>query len=165
MNVRNACIENSVRSARYSRRVGIGTELERALGRILLRKNRTRLYQVMLATAPDAVDEHTYPVLSGIARVGPATSAELAAEIGVDRSRVSRHADRLQDAGLIRRAPSPDDARATLLTLTMAGETEVARLRAVLAGHLDEIVAPWPDGLAEALVDGLLRLTDAGADD
>jgi DNA-binding MarR family transcriptional regulator len=140
--------------------VAIGTELEQALGRILLRRNRARLYDVMLTGATDAVDEHTYPVLSGIARVGPATSAELAAEIGVDRSRISRHADRLQDAGLIRRSPSPDDARATLLTLTRAGEAEVARLRAVLAGHLDEIVAGWPDGLAEALVDGLTRLAD-----
>jgi DNA-binding MarR family transcriptional regulator len=142
--------------------VAIGTELEQALGRILLRRNRARLYDVMLGEAPDAVDEHTYPVLSGIARVGPATSAELAAEIGVDRSRISRHADRLQDAGLIHRSPSPDDARATLLTLTRAGEAEVARLRSVLAGHLDEIVAGWPDGLAEALVDGLTRLADPG---
>jgi len=102
-----------VRSARYPREVNaLGTELAQALGDLLQRGNRARLYDGMLAQAPESVDEHNYPVLSGLARVGPSTAARLAAEIGLDRSRVSRHADRFEAIGWLTRKADPADAEA-----------------------------------------------------
>jgi len=150
-----------VRSARYPREVNaLGTELAQALGDLLQRGNRARLYDGMLAQAPESVDEHNYPVLSGLARVGPSTAARLAAEIGLDRSRVSRHADRFEAIGWLTRKADPADARGTLLTLTPAGHDVIAALRESLAKYLDALVADWPPGLAESVMDGLRRLTD-----
>jgi DNA-binding MarR family transcriptional regulator len=139
----------------------LGKELAQALGELLQRSNRARLYDGMLADAPVGVDEHNYPVLSGLARFGPSTAARLAAEIGLDRSRVSRHADRLEQIGWLRREPNPADARGTLLILTPRGHDVIAALRDSLANHLGSLVADWPAGLAESVVDGLRRLTDA----
>lgn len=138
----------------------LGKELAQALGELLQRANRARLYDGMLAHAPEGVDEHNYPVLSGLARVGPSTAARLAAEIGLDRSRVSRHADRFEAIGWLRREADPADARGTLLILTPAGHDVIAELRDSLAHHLDELVADWPPGLAESVVDGMRRLTN-----
>jgi len=101
-------------------------------------------------------------VLSGLARFGSSTAARLAAEIGLDRSRVSRHADRFEAIGWLRREADPADARGTLLILTPRGHEVIAALRAGLANHLGVLVADWPAGLAESLVDGLRRLTDGG---
>lgn len=155
-----------VRSARYSVRVTtLGEELAQALGSLLQRGNRARLYDGMLAHAPAGVDEHNYPVLSGLARFGSSTAARLAAEIGLDRSRVSRHADRFEAIGWLRRETDPADARGTLLILTPRGHEVIAALRAGLANHLGELVADWPPGLAESLLDGLRRLTDGGSAD
>ncbi|MCU1683990.1 MAG: MarR DNA-binding transcription regulator [Amycolatopsis sp.] len=137
-----------------------GKDLERVLGQFLQRRNRARLYDGMLAHAPEGVDKHNYPVLSGLGRIGPSTAAQLAAEVGLDRSRVSRHADRFEDLGWIRRQPDPDDARGTLLVLTAKGKKAIAALRGGLASYLDGVIQDWPDGLADALVEGLGRLVD-----
>lgn len=142
----------------------VGRDLEEAIAQLLLRRNRARLVEAALSAAPTAVDVHTYPVLSGLSRIGPATAARLSGEIGIDRSGASRHADRLVQAGLLRREPDPSDARGTLLVLTPAGEEAVAGMRAALAHHLDAKIETWPPGLAEAVVDGLRRLAaDQGA--
>jgi DNA-binding MarR family transcriptional regulator len=137
-----------------------GDDLEEVLGRFLQRRNRMRLYRGMLTDAPDGVDKSNYPVLSGLERLGPRTAAQLALEVGLDRSRVSRHADRFEELGLLRRAPDPLDGRGSLLVLTAAGEAAVADLRGALARHLDQVIADWPDGLADAVVEGLGRLMD-----
>jgi DNA-binding MarR family transcriptional regulator len=119
----------------------------------------------MLARAPVGVDKHNYPVLSGLGRVGPSTAAQLAAEIGLDRSRVSRHADRFESIGLLRREADPNDARGTLLILTAKGRKTIDALRNGLAAHLDGIIQDWPDGLAESVIDGLNRLVGEAGDD
>lgn len=135
-----------------------GRDLEQALGQFLQRRNRAKIYDGMLAHAPEGVDKHNYPVLSGLGRVGSSTAAQLAAEIGLDRSRVSRHADRFEAMGLIRREADPHDARGTLLILTAKGRKVIDALRGGLAEYLDGIIEDWPEGLADSVIDGLNRL-------
>lgn len=67
-------------------------DLEQVLGQLLLRRNRSALYDAILDSAPAAVDRQTYPVLSGLARLGPQSAARLADEVGIDRSGASRYA-------------------------------------------------------------------------
>ncbi|PXX61792.1 MarR family protein [Nocardia tenerifensis] len=81
----------------------------------------------------------------------------LAAEIGVDRSVTSRHATRLERAGLLWRAPDPGDARATLLGLTDHGQRAVELMRERLAGRLDRHLAAWPEDQARAFATALTR--------
>ena len=142
----------------------LARDLEQALGQLLLRRNRTALYDAVLDSAPPGVDRHTYRVLSGLARLGPQSATRLADEIGIDRSGASRYADRLEAAGLLERGPDPHDGRATLLALTPEGRNAITMLRDVLTRHLAERIVDWPDGQAQALIDGIRLLIDPPPD-
>ncbi|MFJ9324573.1 MarR family winged helix-turn-helix transcriptional regulator [Streptomyces globisporus] len=82
---------------------------------------------VQVATAQDLAElglsEPDYEVLSTLSERedGTSTLHEQAAKMGWSRSRLSRHASRMEARGLIRRAPDPADGRGCLLVLTPAG--------------------------------------------
>jgi DNA-binding MarR family transcriptional regulator len=133
-----------------------------ALGHLLQRSTRVRLYARLTTELDGALDEATYPVISGLGRLGPQSAAQLAAGIGTDRSVVSRHATRLERAGLIERLPDPSDQRATLLSLTPRGREAVQEMRRRLAAALDEYLATWPPGEARRFAASLSRFTEEG---
>ena len=116
--------------------------VEAALGLLLRRSTRAHLYDD-LVTGVHGVDETTYPVLSGIARLEPVSSTRLSDEIGIDRTATTRYAARLEKAGLVTREPDPGDARSTLLLLTDAGRVASDSARRKLVDRLDGIVAEW----------------------
>jgi DNA-binding MarR family transcriptional regulator len=66
--------------------------------------------------------------------------AELADRVLLSRSGLTRLIDRLQAEGLVRREPSPNDARGTFTVLTPAG---FDRLRRAAPVHLAGIQAHW----------------------
>lgn len=153
-----------MRGARYSFRVDneIGQEIADALGVLLKRTTRAHLHQRLTEGMGEAVDDVTYPVLSALARTGPRSAADLAHDVGVDRSGVTRRASRLETAGLIRREPDPTDRRAHLLVLTDEGRLVVAELRARLADHITASLASWPPGEAETFARHLRRFMAEG---
>ena len=67
---------------------------------------------------------------------GPLTMTELADGVVYSRSGLTYQAGLLEKAGLITREPSPDDERATLVTITAAGLALVGR---VLPGHVQVV--------------------------
>lgn len=67
---------------------------------------------------------------------GQLTMTELADGVVYSRSGVTYQAGLLEKAGLITRAPSPDDDRATLVTITDSG---LALLGRVLPGHVQVV--------------------------
>ena len=67
---------------------------------------------------------------------GPLTMTELADGVVYSRSGLTYQAGLLEEAGLIARGPSPDDDRATLVTITDAG---LARFSRVLPGHVQDV--------------------------
>ena len=68
--------------------------------------------------------------------VGPLTMTELADGVVYSRSGLTYQASLLEKAGLITRGPSPDDDRATLVTITAAGLALISR---VLPGHVEGV--------------------------
>ncbi|MYV98011.1 MarR family transcriptional regulator [Streptomyces sp. SID3343] len=140
----------------------VGHEVADALGRLLRRSTRANLYAGLTEGLGPAVDDTTYPVLSGLARTGPCSAAELAGEIGLDRSGVSRRASRLEAVGLVRREPDPGDRRAVLLTLTDAGATCVEAMRERLAARIEASLAGWPADEARIFARGLRRFVEDG---
>ncbi|WP_375491067.1 MarR family winged helix-turn-helix transcriptional regulator [uncultured Jatrophihabitans sp.] len=66
--------------------------------------------------------------------------ADLADRVLLSRSGLTRLIDRLQAAGLVRRAPSPHDARGTYTVVTEDG---MARLRAAAPFHLASVQRAW----------------------
>ncbi|MFI1166957.1 MarR family winged helix-turn-helix transcriptional regulator [Streptomyces sp. NPDC020801] len=140
----------------------VGHEIADALGILLRRTTRTQLHQRLTEGMGEAVDELTYPVLSALARTGPRSAADLAPDVGLDRSGVTRRASRLEAAGLVRREADPTDRRAHLLVLTEQGRLTVAELRARLAAHITASLSTWPPGEAETFAHHLRRFTTEG---
>jgi DNA-binding MarR family transcriptional regulator len=67
---------------------------------------------------------------------GPLTMTELADGVVYSRSGLTYQAGLLEEAGLITRRPSPDDDRATLVTVT---DTGLALFGRVLPGHVQVV--------------------------
>jgi DNA-binding MarR family transcriptional regulator len=131
-----------------------------AFGPLLLRQTRAQLYGRMTQGVA-GVDEATYPVLSGLARSGSTTASRLAEQIGLDRTVTTRHATRLEQAGLIARTSDPADARATVLTLTLQGRRAVTTMRTRLQQNIDEALSDWSPEEAERFARDLRRLVTA----
>jgi DNA-binding MarR family transcriptional regulator len=140
----------------------LGAQLANAVGVLLQRSTRARIYGDLTDDLDAAIDEATYPVISGLARLGTRTAAQIAVDIGIDRSVVSRHAGRLEMHGLLRRRPDPSDGRATLLELTEYGNDQIALMRARLYGEFDEYLASWPSERARTFVEDFMRFVADG---
>ncbi|WP_158896363.1 MarR family winged helix-turn-helix transcriptional regulator [Amycolatopsis anabasis] len=88
-----------------------------------------------------AAGELSYVQFQLLARLADApdrqlTMTALADGVVYSRSGLTHQAGLLEKAGLITRATSPDDQRATLVTITRAGLDRVA---AILPGHVDVV--------------------------
>ncbi|MFE3329629.1 MarR family winged helix-turn-helix transcriptional regulator [Streptomyces sp. NPDC059176] len=140
----------------------VGNEIADALAVLLKRSTRLKLYRALTTGLGEAVDELTYPVLSGLARSGPCSAAGLALDVGLDRSGVTRRASRLEEAGLVRREPDPLDRRATLLALTDDGRRTVGILRKRLSAHIETSLASWPADEAATFARHLQRFVAEG---
>ncbi|WP_371502471.1 MarR family transcriptional regulator [Kitasatospora sp. NBC_00374] len=139
-----------------------GSDIADALGLLLRRSTRAHLYTHLTEGLGEAVDELTYPVLSGLARTGPCSAADLGREVALDRTTVTRRADRLEHAALLRREPDPADRRATLLALTDEGHRVVAATRQRLAASIEAALADWPAADAATFARHLRRFVDEG---
>lgn len=106
-----------------------------------------------------ASDEGLTPTQSGVlatlVRQGPSGVGELAADEAVNPTMLSRVLAHLEEAGLARREPSPEDARCTVARATPAGRRLVTRLRArrasLLMERLEELEPAHVAALAAAL--------------
>jgi DNA-binding MarR family transcriptional regulator len=67
-------------------------------------------------------------VLARLHRVGPTNQRTLARELDVSPRNITGLVDALEAAGLVERAPHPQDRRAILVTLTGKGTTAAAAL-------------------------------------
>ncbi|MFD2470266.1 MarR family winged helix-turn-helix transcriptional regulator [Amycolatopsis silviterrae] len=88
-----------------------------------------------------AAGELSYIQFQLLARLADApdrqlTMTALADGVVYSRSGLTHQAGLLEKAGLVTRATSPDDQRATLVTITQAGLDRVA---AILPGHVDVV--------------------------
>ncbi|MFI9722879.1 MarR family winged helix-turn-helix transcriptional regulator [Streptomyces sp. NPDC052396] len=139
-----------------------GHEIAEVLGLLVRRTTRARLYGQLTEGLDEALDELTYPVLSGLARTGPCSAADLAREVGLDRSNVTRRADHLERAGLLRREPNPADRRATLLALTDEGQRVVGVTRDRLAAQIQHSLASWAPAEVQSFARQLRRFVEDG---
>lgn len=90
------------------------------------------------------LDEHTFGVLSAVHDRGPSRLQDLAADLGLDASTVSRHVTGLERSGLLARVPDPDDGRARRVILTAAGSAAWSRDRAARRELVRRALSRWP---------------------
>jgi MarR family transcriptional regulator, organic hydroperoxide resistance regulator len=100
-------------------------------------------------------------LLEELVRDDALTPGELARRIGVEVSTVTRTAQRMEAAGLVRRVPDPADARLIRVALTDEGRTVAGRLPAILGDVYREFLAPLDAGERSQLVALLRRLADS----
>jgi len=104
--------------------------------------------------------------LAAVHRLAPVRLTEIAADIELEPSRVSKEVSRLLDAGLIEQSPDPTDRRALLLTITEAGADAWTRYRAAVDQQLERLLAGWNNRDLQRLATLLTRLAeDVGAND
>jgi DNA-binding MarR family transcriptional regulator len=114
------------------------------------------------------LSEPDYEVLSTLSERPGHTSAlhAQADKMGWSRSRLSRHATRMEERGLLRRTPDPADGRGCFLVLTEQG---LAALTTAAPAHVQSVRRHFIDRLRPhdltAIEQIARRLEDAQADD
>ncbi|MFA1538559.1 MarR family winged helix-turn-helix transcriptional regulator [Actinomadura monticuli] len=128
--------------------LGAASALERIAGRELERRCGIRhaVFEVLLRLSGEAADR-------------PRSMGGLAGELILTSGGMTRIVDRMEEAGLVRREPSPGDRRRQLVALTPAGR---AKLDEALRVHAETLRAHFAGPLTEdgrrALVDALRTL-------
>jgi DNA-binding MarR family transcriptional regulator len=125
------------------------------LGRLLWRHARGRLHRGM-ASVLAALDQ------------GPRSISELAEREGVAQPTMTRMAERLENAGLVRRERSTADGRVVIVQLTPEGADELSGLRSRYLAVLDERLSSLTDAQLDELrvaSDALAVLIDALRDE
>ncbi|HEY5186791.1 MAG TPA: MarR family winged helix-turn-helix transcriptional regulator [Actinomycetes bacterium] len=106
------------------------------------------------------VDKAALAVLHETHRLGAVRPSDLAAQMHLDLSTVSRHLRVLEARGLITRTPDPHDARAHTIGLTDAGGEVLAHLLDQRAVAIRDAIAHWPDEDRHTLRRLVRRLAD-----
>jgi DNA-binding MarR family transcriptional regulator len=101
--------------------------------------------------------------LDSLARRGPYMLNELAGELFLDKSTVSRVVDALERKRLLRRARQAGDRRAVSLSLTPHGRQLYRRIRRSIEEQEKQLIADFAPPVRVALVDLLGRLAGAAA--
>jgi DNA-binding MarR family transcriptional regulator len=104
-----------------------------------------------------AVERAGYGVLRGVAEQGPVRLSDLAHQLGVDTSTVSRHVKALEGQGMLVRTGDPTDGRVARVALTAAGVAALGRLRVARRRLFAEVLADWPAADLETLAPLLVR--------
>jgi DNA-binding MarR family transcriptional regulator len=101
---------------------------------------------------------YDYRLLAALAEFGPASQADLGRRADIDRSDVVASLNDLAGRGLVKRSPDAEDRRRNVVSLTPAGERELATLDAVLDGVQERLLAPLSERERTQLVRLLRRV-------
>jgi DNA-binding MarR family transcriptional regulator len=90
---------------------------------------------------------------------GPRRITELAVEERLSQPGITLLVNRLQDRGWVRRTADPNDRRAVLVSLTVAGADALGALRAEYRAMLQQEMASLDDGQVDTLA-GAVQILD-----
>lgn len=117
--------------------------------------------------AEAGISNPEWRVLAHLTQAGSVSVRDVFARVDMDKSKVSRAAARLEEAGLVQKTGDPRDRRLVALSLTPAGERLMARFGEIAAAFQEELLfelGPDAAGLDRAL-ERLARPTGGAADD
>ncbi|UVY84456.1 MarR family transcriptional regulator [Brachybacterium sp. NBEC-018] len=111
-------------------------------------------------TAQVGVSSVSWRVAATLQRRGPLRLSEIAERERVTRSTATAVIQRLEEEGLVERAPDPTDSRSWLVSLTPAGDEQLAAWRSQMAERVGPLLEQLPDADRETLA----RATEILAD-
>jgi DNA-binding MarR family transcriptional regulator len=99
-----------------------------ALVRVVTHWTALETHAAVASAAGLTIDPADVPALFALGLSGPVRPSLLAQKLRVSPPTVSRTVARLVDGGLVHRVADPDDARASMITLTVEGVAAARRL-------------------------------------
>ena len=139
-------VTNQVPDAEDLTNVELAARLRMTLGRL---NRRVRQH------GPQTLSSSQASTLSSVEALGPVRLGDLAAHEGVTAPTQSRLVGSLEQQGLLRRMPDPEDRRATLLAITAQGRRQLEQLRGERSAFLVSQIATLTDEQRAALVAAL----------
>ncbi|WP_436788761.1 MarR family winged helix-turn-helix transcriptional regulator [Yinghuangia sp. YIM S10712] len=119
--------------------------IQRALEALLRRHASRRVYARQAAVAGATISQPAYVLLRRVKKVGPLPMGELARLTNMDPGATARQVGQLEREGYVKRSPSPDDGRVSLVSLTPRGDAVRRRLTSVMDQHLNEMLSKWSE--------------------
>jgi DNA-binding MarR family transcriptional regulator len=104
-----------------------------------------RVYNKQAEAAGVTISQPAYALLRRIQRDGPLSMGDLARRTHMDPGATARQVGQLERDGLVRRSPSPDDGRVSLVVVTPYGERLQERVARVMNSHMYGVLAGWPE--------------------
>ncbi|MDQ3485051.1 MAG: MarR family transcriptional regulator [Actinomycetota bacterium] len=106
----------------------------------------------------DQVDPSTFPLAKQLMCHDAMRVSDLAAQVELDASTVSRQIKQLEDKGIVERTTDPADRRASLVRLTEHGRTSMESAFRRRRDRIKAALEPWSDSDRALLQDLLTRL-------
>jgi len=106
----------------------------------------------------DLVEPACFPLAKQLMRPDAMRLSDLAADIGLDASTVSRQIKQLEDKGIVERTPDPADGRASLVRLTDDGRATMQAAFSRRYQRIQGVLAHWSDADRAQLQTLLTRL-------
>jgi DNA-binding MarR family transcriptional regulator len=120
-------------------------QIQRHLELLLRMSSSRRVYAKQAEAADVEIAQPAYVLLRRIRQDGPLAMGELARRTHMDPGATARQVGQLERDGLVRRYPSPDDGRVSLVVVTPRGERVHQRVARVLHSHMVGVLAGWPE--------------------
>jgi DNA-binding MarR family transcriptional regulator len=132
-----------------------------SLSALILLWDSPSVQSEILAKSGETLDQPSHQTLRHLLAWGPMRPSAVSEVLGTGASHVSKIVRRLEQDGLVQRSTDPSDGRATLISLTPAGE--VAARGVYELG--DRMIAEVLDGWSAADVRRFTDLTERFVDD
>lgn len=134
----------------------IPTGFEDNFGWLLAQCFRAHVQAMDRAVADLPHGHRGFQALSGAVNCSANNQAELAKQLGIDRTVMVYLVDDLERAGLVERLPDPNDRRSRLIRATETGRDRLAAAKTAISAAESELLAALSEQEQESLR-GLLR--------
>jgi DNA-binding MarR family transcriptional regulator len=134
----------------------VDTTLEREWGRL----RRGQLMGLVRASSAPGHSPLAVELLRAVVEAGEIRASDLASELFVTKTSISRYVNEMLKEGLLVQRRDPTDGRATLLRVSASGRRELEEREARRSALLRDLCEGWPTGDVATLTKLLQRLND-----
>jgi DNA-binding MarR family transcriptional regulator len=134
----------------------VDTTLEREWGRL----RRGQIIGLARASTSPGHSPLAVEVLRAVVEAGEIRASDLANELFVTKTSISRYVNEMLDDGLLVQRRDPSDGRATLLSVSAAGRRDLEEREARRSALLRDLCQGWPKGDVATFTKLLQRMND-----